>query len=488
MYLPFLLNLSIMPSVTTSSPPSTIATLFAQQQQRSLALRHAPVADRIIRLKRLKGWIQTHRLDIQEAIFQDFRKPTFETDTSEVLVCLQELDFAIKNVTRWARDQRVPTPITLPGTTGYIRYEPKGVCLIIAPWNYPFQLLVGPWISAIAAGNCVVLKPSEMTPHTAHLVERMVTELFPTNEAAVVQGDKEVAQELLSHPFDHIFFTGSPAVGKHVMTAAAKHLTSVTLELGGKSPAIVDETADLAVTAEKIAWGKFFNGGQTCIAPDYVLVHASVHDELLGRLITAVRKMYNPDGHGVAHSSDYARLVNRAHSERLVKMLDQGAAKGATVAFGGEHAIENCYLAPTLLTHVPEDTDLMQEEIFGPLLPIRSFWNLSEAVDYVNTKPKPLTLYVFTERQANRDYLLQRTSSGGAAVNECIMQFSHPHLPFGGVNYSGIGKAGGHHGFLTFSNEKSVFRQLWGNKITRFLIPPVSERMKERLGWVIRNF
>ncbi len=477
-----------MSTQTAPAPYATISALFAQQQQRSLALRYEPVAERITRLKKLKGWIQTHRLDIQQAIYQDFKKPTFETDTSEVLVCLQEINHTIKNLTSWASDQRVSTPITLPGTTGYIRYEPKGVCLIIAPWNYPFQLLVGPWISAIAAGNCVILKPSEMTPHTANLIERMVTELFPTTEAAVVQGDKEVAQELLSHPFDHIFFTGSPAVGKHVMAAAAQHLSSVTLELGGKSPAIVDETADLAVAAEKIAWGKFFNGGQTCIAPDYVLVHESVHDELVGRLITAVRKMYDPEGQGMAYSPDFARLVNRSHTERLLGMLDQAVTEGAAVVFGGDHAADDHYLSPTLLTHVPENTDLMQEEIFGPLLPIRSYRQLSEVVDYVNSQPKPLTLYMFTQDKANREYVLQRTSSGGAAINECIMQFSHPDLPFGGVNYSGIGKAGGHHGFLAFSNEKSVFRQHWGNRITRFLLPPISDKLKERLGWVIRNF
>ena len=205
-------------------------------------------------------------------------------------------------------------------------------------------------------------------------------------------------------------------------------------------------------------------------------------------MITTVRKMYNPDGRGMQHSPDYARIVNRSHTERLVEMLNQGVARGATVALGGEHAVDEHYLAPTLLTEVPEDTDLMQEEIFGPLLPIRSYRTLSEVVDYVNAKPKPLTLYMFTEDQANREYVLQCTSSGGAAINECIMQFSHPHLPFGGVNHSGIGKAGGHHGFLAFSNEKSVFRQLWGNKITRFLLPPVSTKLKERLGWVIRNF
>lgn len=475
---------------TQTAPAASVAisTLFKQQQPRSLALRYEPVSQRILRLKKLKGWIQTHQLDIQQAIYQDFKKPTFETDTSEVLVCLQEVDFAIKNLSRWARDQRVSTPITLPGTTGFVRYEPKGVCLIMAPWNYPFQLLVGPWISAIAAGNCAILKPSEMTPHTASLIERMVGELFPISEAAVVQGDKEVAQNLLSYPFDHIFFTGSPAVGKHVMTAAARHLSSVTLELGGKSPAIVDESADLATAAEKIAWGKFFNGGQTCIAPDYVLVHESVHDELAGRLTTAVRKMYNPDGRGMEHSPDFARLVNRAHTERLLEMLNQGVSGGANVVFGGEHSVEEHYLAPTVLTNVPEDSGLMQEEIFGPLLPIRPYQKLSEVIDYVNSKPKPLTLYMFTQDNANRKHVLQRTSSGGAAINECIMQFSHPYLPFGGVNYSGIGKAGGHHGFLAFTNEKSVFRQRWGNQITRFLFPPVSHQVKKRLGWVIRNF
>ncbi len=264
-----------------------------------------------------------------------------------MLVYLQEVDFAIKNLTSWARDQRVSIPITLPGTTGYIRYEPKGGCLIIAPWNYPFQLLVGPWISAIATGNCAIFKPSKMTLHTANLIERMDGELFPTNEAAVVQGDKEIAQELLSHPFDHIFFTGSPAVGKHVMAAAAQYLSSITLELGGKSPAIVDETADLAVAAEKIAWGKFFNAGQTCIAPDYVLVHESVHDELAGRLTTAVGKVYNPDGQRITHSPDFARIVNRSHSERLVQMLDQGVSQGANVTLGGEHSVGDHFLSPT---------------------------------------------------------------------------------------------------------------------------------------------
>ena len=475
--------------MSTSSPPLalSIASAFARQQQRSLALRYSPVSERIQRLKKLKQWIQQHRFDIQQAIYRDFRKPTFETDTSEVLVCLQEIDHAVRHLPRWATDQRVSTPITLPGTSAYVRYEPKGVCLIIAPWNYPFQLLIGPWISSIAAGNCSMLKPSEMTPHTAELVDRMVTEVFPSNEAIVFQGNKEVSQALLAHPFDHIFFTGSPAVGKQVMTAAAQHLSSVTLELGGKSPAIVDETADLAVAAEKIAWGKFFNAGQTCIAPDYVLVQESVKQELVGRLGTEVQKMYNPAGRGSAHSPDFARIINRSHTERLIRLLEQGIADGATVEAGGEHSVEAHYLAPTIITDVPDDTPLMQEEIFGPILPIKSYLRLPDAVDYINAKPKPLSLYAFSQRTTNQDYLLQRTSSGSSAINECVLQFSHPSLPFGGVNFSGLGKAHGHYGFLAFSNEKSVLRQHWGRAVTRFLLPPYSNTLKARLGWVIEK-
>ena len=464
-----------------------IEPVFSQQQQRSIALRHSPVSERIHRLKRLKQWIQQHRADIQQAIYRDFKKPAFETDTSEVLVCLQEIDHVVKHLKRWAADQRVSTPITLPGTSAYVRYEPKGVCLIIAPWNYPFQLLIGPWISSIAAGNCNILKPSEMTPHTAELVEQMVIELFPSNEAAVFQGDKEVSQELLTYPFDHIFFTGSPAVGKHIMAAAAKNLSSVTLELGGKSPAIVDETADLAIAAEKIAWGKFFNAGQTCIAPDYVLVQESVKEELIGRFSNEVQKMYNPEGQGMKHSPDFARIVNRSHTERLIHLLEQGVIDGAKVEAGGEHTVEEHYLSPTVITDVPDDSPLMQEEIFGPILPIRSYLRLPEAVDYINAKPKPLSLYVFSQRNTNQHYVLQRTSSGSSAVNDCLLQFSHPNLPFGGVNFSGIGKAHGRYGFLAFSNEKSVIKQHWGRAVTRFLLPPYAERLKKQLGWVIEN-
>ena len=475
--------------MNTSHQPSSqpISSVFAQQQARSLSLRYSGVSERIQRLKKLKQWIQQHRLDIQQAIYQDFKKPAFETDTSEILLCLREIDHVVKHLRQWASDQHHSTPITLPGTSAYVRYEPKGVCLIIAPWNYPFQLLVGPWISSIAAGNCNILKPSEMTPHTAILIAQMVTELFPSNEAMVFQGSKEVSQALLAHPFDHIFFTGSPAVGKHVMTAAAQHLSSVTLELGGKSPAVVDKTADLPMAAQRIAWGKFFNAGQTCITPDYVLVQESVKEELIGRLSTEVQRMYNPTSQGIANSTDYARMVTRLHTERLVNLLEQSVADGAIIESGGEHSVEEHYLAPTLITNVSDNTPLMQEEIFGPILPIISYRQLPEAVDFINTRPKPLSLYVFSERATNREFVLQRTSSGSAAINECVLQFSHPSLPFGGVNFSGMGKAHGYYGFQTFSNEKSVLKQRWGSTVTRFLLPPYSGKLKKRLGWIIEK-
>ena len=424
---------------TTLAAPSVqapIPELFARQQARAEALRREAVSSRAARLRRLDDWITANRTAIQDALYADFRKPAAETDITEIWSAQTELRHTLRHLSRWAAPRKVGTPLALVGTRGWVQLEPKGVCLIIAPWNYPFYLAVDPLISALAAGNAVILKPSEMTPTVAALLSRMCRELFEEAEVTVVEGDKDVATELLQLPFDHIFFTGSPQVGKIVMRAAAEHLTSVTLELGGKSPAVVDETANLRDAAEKIIWGKGVNAGQTCVAPDYVLVHENARDQLLEEMRGVVSRFYSPDGQPVAESESYARIVNAHHYERLAGLLDDARAHGTPVALGGRTDASQCFMEPTVLLSPPPESRVMQEEIFGPLLPVLTFRNLMEAVDEVNARPKPLALYVFTEDAENQRYLLQNIPAGGSCVNETILHLAHPDLPFGGFGNS----------------------------------------------------
>ena len=418
----------------------------------------------------------------------DFRKPTAETDVTEIWSSQVEIDHALKELKGWMAPRKVSTPLSLLGTSAWVQYEPKGVCLLIAPWNYPFYLALEPLISALAAGNCCILKPSEITPRTAALLHRMADELFDPAVVAVVEGDKDVATALLRLPFNHIFFTGSPEIGKVVMRAAAEHLTSVTLELGGKSPAIVDATADLRDAAEKIVWGKGLNAGQTCVAPDYLLVDEKVQDELLREIDGAVRRLYRPDGAPVAQSDSYARIVNRHHFDRLAGLLDDAKARGARVALGGATDAGQNFMEPTVLLDAPADSRVMQEEIFGPLLPVRTYKTLMEAADAVNVRPRPLALYVFTQSAENQRYLLRKIPAGGAAVNETIIHLAHPELPFGGDGNSGIGKAHGEYGFREFSNLKGVLKQRTGLTGIKTMYPPYTPRVKQLIDWLLRFF
>ncbi|MGI4967947.1 MAG: aldehyde dehydrogenase family protein, partial [Janthinobacterium lividum] len=343
-----------------------------------------------------------------------------------------------------------------------------------------------PLISAIAAGNAVVIKPAEQTPATSALLRRLCEELFQADEVLVLEGDREVATELLRLPWDHIFFTGSPQIGKIVMRTAAEHLSSVTLELGGKSPAIVDATANLRDAAEKIVWGKFLNAGQTCVAPDYLLVQASVQADLVAELKTAIQKFYNAAGTGIEQSESFARIVNEHHFARIAGLLKDAQARGVTVAAGGTLHAPQRYIEPTLLTNVPTGAAVLEEEIFGPLLPILPFNDLPEAAAYINARLKPLAQYVFTTSKQNRRYLLDNIAAGGAAVNETIIQLAHPELPFGGVGNSGLGKAHGHAGFLAFSNEKSVLQQRIGRTGIKTMYPPYTSRVKQLIGWLLK--
>jgi aldehyde dehydrogenase (NAD+) len=474
------------PAATPTSVSPSIQALFTRQRGRSDALRQEPLDNRAARLRKLGAWLTDNRAAIQQALYADFRKPATETDVTEIWSSQTELKHTLRHLREWAAPRKVGTPLALVGTRGWVQAEPKGVCLIIAPWNYPFYLAIDPLISALAAGNCVIIKPSEMTPTVAALLSRMCRELFDPAEVTVVEGDKEVATELLTLPFDHIFFTGSPQVGKVVMRAAAEHLTSVTLELGGKSPAVVDETADLRDAAEKIVWGKGINAGQTCVAPDYVLVHEQVRDQLVEEIRQVLQRFYAPDGQPVAASASFARIVNDGHFERLAGLLADARAHGATVAVGGTTDAENRFLEPTVLLDASLESRVMQEEIFGPLLPVRTFRTLMQATDEVNARPRPLALYVFSQSQENQRYLLQHIPAGGACVNETILHLGHPDLPFGGLGNSGLGRAHGHAGFLAFSNEKSVLRQRVGRTGLKPIYPPYTPQVKKLVNWLVK--
>ncbi len=451
-----------------------INRVFALQQARKIELRQTTAEQRLEKLRRLRAAVIAHKADILAAADADMRKPPVDALLGEIMPVTQGIDLALKHLKRWMRPQRVKTPINLLGTRGEIRYEPKGAALIIAPWNVPVFLSFVPLASAVAAGCTAIIKPSEMTPALGAVIRNIVAETFDEAEVAVFEGGPEVAQALLRRPFDHIFYTGNPEIGKVVMRAAAEHLTSVTLELGGKSPVIVDESADIEAAAERLVWGKLLNGGQVCVAPDYVLVHESRKDELLGAL----------DRQFKAHAGDQAgrlpqltRIVNPRHHARVQGLLDDALARGARVVTGGQSDAAERFIAPTVLTDVPPDARLMQEEIFGPLLPVLGYQDLNRALELINAKPKPLALYVFSRIKDNVERILRGTSAGGTTINHVMLHGLHPNLPFGGVNNSGIGKSGGFYGFQAFSNERAVLRQTSRISFTRWIMPPYSARL-----------
>lgn len=462
--------------------------LFENQLHKSIHWRKSSFEERILRLQRLRDWIKNHQKEIRKALWQDFNKPAPEVDLNEIFPVTSEINHAIKNLKSWMAPKKVSTPLPMIGTSAWIHYEPKGRCLIISPWNFPFNLTIGPLVSAIAAGCTAIIKPSEYSPHTSELIASMVKDIFEENEIAVCLGEVQVSTELLNLPFDHIFFTGSPAVGKIVMKAAAQHLSSVTLELGGKSPVIIDSSADLKDAAQKIIWGKFVNCGQTCIAPDYILIPEEFKEEFLMQAKTQLQIYYDPAVQGIEKSPDYARIINLKHFERLKTLLDDALEKGGRIAFGGKSDSSSKYFEPTLLTGLSPDMLILQEEIFGPILPILSYKNLQEAIDLINSQPKPLALYYFGANSKNSKKVLEETSSGNMVINDCVLHFLHNELPFGGVNNSGIGKAHGYYGFLAFSNEKGVLKQRVGYNNVSLLRPPYGLKAKQIISSLIKWF
>lgn len=435
-----------------------IDEVFRAQQAHRLAMAATSARERRERILRIASWVKRHKKEIRQAQYDDFQKPATEVDLTEIFPVLLEANHAAKDVKKWMKPRRVRRALALATASGKIYYEPRGTSLIISPWNYPLNLTLCPLISALAAGCTVILKPSEMTPNTSRLLAGMIEELFPEEEVALFEGAADVAMALQKKPFDHVFFTGSPAIGKLVMKAAAEHLTSVTLELGGKSPAIVDRSAHLTDAAKKIVWGKFVNQGQTCIAPDYVLVHSSVRDRLVHEMSDQISSYYGKTSDKRQSSPDLARIVNSRHFERLQKLLDQSVAAGGRVVYGGTCDPDDRWIEPTLLADVPVDAPAMQEEIFGPILPILEFDNLDEALSLVRSKEKPLALYLFSTSGHVTDRVLHETSAGGSCVNDVALHFLHPNLPFGGVNHSGHGASHGIFGFKAFSHERAVLR------------------------------
>ena len=467
---------------------TSIERVFRKQKERTTSLRSEPIAARKKRLERLAQWLMANRERVKQAVHQDFKKPLLEVDTTEIYPVLSEIRHALSHLDDWARPSKVDATLTYLGTRSSIYYEPKGVCLIVSPWNFPFNLCVGPLISCLAAGNTAVLKPSELTPSTSTLVREMVAEIFEEEIVTVVEGGVEVSSHLLSLPFDHIFFTGSPAVGKVVMKAAADNLASVTLELGGKSPTIVDSSANLKDAAKRIAFGKFFNNGQTCIAPDYILVEEKIKEPFLRELKKSVADLFGVGRTIDENSPSYARIVNARHFERLNRLLQDAVEGGATLEMSGLVNRESHFIHPVILSNVAPGSRIMEEEIFGPLLPVISFKSIEEVLGIINRKPKPLALYIFSNRGSFRKAILSQTSAGGVCINDCIMQFTHSNLPFGGVNNSGMGKSHGRFGFLAFSNEKPVLKQKGGFSLPYLLYPPYKPGMKKVIDILLRWF
>lgn len=470
--------------MTTIEPKTDSQTTFDLQRQHTPVMALTTADQRIERIRRIQTWVSSHEADIQRVMFDDFRKPSAEVMLGELMALNAEIKYTIGHLKGWMKPQRLPTPLALIGTKSHVLHEPKGNILIISPWNYPFVLAIRPLVSAIAAGNVAVLKPSELTPHTSGLISRMITDLFPVGEVAVFEGDADVSKALLELPFNHIFFTGSPAVGRVVMTAAAKHLASVTLELGGKSPALVDESANVKQAAQQLAWGKCLNNGQTCIAPDYLLVHASIKTPFMQAFRDTLTAMYSPDGRPVAESDSYARIVNNRHFDRIRGLLDDALAKGATITLGGQTDANQNFIEPTVLEGVTDDMQVMQDEIFGPVLPVLTYANLDDALRIINQREKPLALYIHSRNRKTTQYILDRTSAGDTVVNDTLLQFGNVELPFGGVNNSGIGKSNGYFSFQEFSNQRGVMQRDFGTM--KFIYPPYTDTVKKLINFIVK--
>ena len=438
-------------------------------------LRKSSLFERKQKLKKVKKWIKENESHVVKVLYDDFKKSPEEVRIAEIKPVISEINDALKNLRDWAAPQRVKTPLYLLGSKSQIISQPKGLNLIIAPWNFPFNLTIGPLISAIAAGNCAVLKPSELTPNCEQLIVRMIIELFPPEEITVITGGVEETTQLLDLAWDHIFFTGSPQVGKIVMKAASNHLTPVTLELGGKNPVIVDKTANLKDTAQKLIWGKLLNNGQSCVSPNYVLVHASVKAKLIVELKKALTKMYGKTKEEIENNNALTRVVNKRNFERITSLINKSIEQGANVIIGNNTNSDDNYISPTILDNITTSSTIFKDEIFGPVLPLIEFQLLDEAISIINKEEAPLALYIFSSSKKNTKNIIRNTSAGTTGINETTIQFIHGNLPFGGNGHSGIGRSHGKYGFTAFSNERAILKQKRGFTTIKLIYPPANK-------------
>ncbi len=456
----------------------SIGDLIRNQRKFFNSGRTRNIAFRIKQLRTLRSAIIDNEAAILEACRSDMNKPPMEAYTSERGMVLNEIDHAARNLTSWAKPKRAETPLLHTRFFGiaqhflassHIYSEPYGIVLVIGPWNYPFQLTLSPLVGAIAAGNCAVLKPSEIAPFSSSVISKIISDNFDAGFISVVEGDAETASRLLSERFDYIFFTGGTKIGKIVMEAAAKRLTPVTLELGGKNPCIVDHDIHVERTARRIVWGKFFNAGQTCMTTDYILADRAIKRKLLESIKKTIKEFY---GDEPSKSPDYARIINEKHFERLSRLLNEGE-----IIIGGDTNPADRYIAPTIIDNVLPEHEIMKEEIFGPILPVMEYEKLDDAISFVNDRPKPLALFFFSKDREKQERVLRKTSSGGGCINETFVHEINFALPFGGVGASGIGKYHGKFSYDTFSNMKSIMKKSFLFDLT-LRYPPYGDKFK----------
>ncbi len=437
------------------------------------------VSFRIEQLKKLSVTLHKYEKEMLEALKLDLGKSEKEAYLSEVKSVLGNIEYMLKHVQQFSKATRIRTPWIFWRSQCYTMPEPYGVVLIMAPWNYPLSLIFNPLVGAIAAGNCALVKPSELAPHAANLIQRIIKETFDENYVAAVLGDHQISTKLLEQRFDYIFFTGGTTIGKRVMQAAAQHLTPITLELGGKSPCIVDTDAHIPLTAQRIAWGKFMNAGQVCIAPDYLLVHKDIKDQLIQELAKVIMKFYGSDP---LHNDSYGKIINEKHFGRIINLMRNG-----TIVHGGIADKSQLKIEPTIITNISWNDPIMQEEIFGPILPIIEYDRLDDVITLLKNRPKPLAVYLFSQNKTTQHKIITNTSSGGVCINDTISQVSIPELPFGGVGDSGMGRYHGKATFNTFSNIKSVLVvSQWSNLFIHIRYPHVKislKTLKNLLRW-----
>ncbi|MFC0414930.1 aldehyde dehydrogenase [Cytobacillus solani] len=447
--------------------------LIEKQRKFYLQGKTKELSFRLEALKKLQSLIRTNEQELMDALKKDLNKSEFDTYLTEIGIVLEEIKFTLKHLHAWAKPRRVKSSLATLGSKSYIYPEPYGVALVISPWNYPFQLAIAPLAGALAAGNCVILKPSELTPNTSALLDKLISENFPEEYIAVVEGGVGVSTALLNEKVDYIFFTGSVSVGKVVMQAAAKNLTPVTLELGGKSPCIVHEDANLKLAAKRIAWGKFTNAGQTCVAPDYLYVHSRVKNEFLHELKLAIHDLYSEN---IFDAGQFTKIVSERHFKRLISFLNNGEQY-----LGGKYDETKLTIEPTILDMIHWNDEVMQDEIFGPILPVMDYESLPKIISEIQSRHKPLALYIFTENEKIQKKILNEISFGGGCINDTVYHLSSPYLPFGGVGESGIGAYHGKGSFDVFTHEKSILKQT-----TMFDLPFRYPTMKNGLKFIKR--